>query len=129
MVLVVVDGLGDLGILVWLAVVVVLLVIQLWVFGALFHLEWFETFVGTLILLCLTFAAWKIVDFGTARLQSQLMSRETTSVDQHELRGIQERPEDVLEGFDLGLFTVDGLSGSAPHQLPSRRHLAGQRFA
>ncbi len=78
--IVVVDGLGDLGILVWLAVVIVLLVVQLWVFGALFRLEWFETFVGTLVLLCLTFSVWKAVDFGTAQLQSQMMSSETASV-------------------------------------------------
>ena len=75
----------------------VLLLIQLWVFSALFRLEWFETLIGTLAVLCLTAVVWKTVDVGTAWIQTSFVQNETAvSMNQHELRGIQEGPEDVL---------------------------------
>ncbi len=95
--IVVIGDLGDVGILLWLGIVVVLLLIQLWVFSALFRLEWFETLIGTLAVLCLTSVVWKTVDVGTAWIQTSLVQNETAvSMNQHELRGIQEGPEDVL---------------------------------
>ncbi len=125
--IVVMGDLGDVGILIWLAIVIVLLTIQLWVFSVLFQLEWFETVVGTLTVLCVTAVVWKFVDEGTAWLQTEVTSRETvTSVDQNELGGVQECPENILEGFDFGLFPIADLSGSAPQHLPGCGQLAGQ---